>query len=121
VKKCIEIALNCVEYDKGKRPTIGDIIHELKLTETIIHETLEEEKGAVVNKMGELDIMIHELSISHDSSSVSTGSKGAIVSTGKEVSFGLQITEEKGEPDMEKVIVYYEFISLFFLQYLLPS
>ncbi|CAL4991023.1 unnamed protein product [Urochloa decumbens] len=34
VKRCIEIALNCVEAKKDKRPTIGDIICELRKTET---------------------------------------------------------------------------------------
>ena len=38
VKKCIEIALNCVEIEREKRPTIGDIIHKLRETKTMTHE-----------------------------------------------------------------------------------
>ncbi|CAL4979928.1 unnamed protein product [Urochloa decumbens] len=34
VKRCIEIALCCVEAERDKRPTIRHIIHELKKTET---------------------------------------------------------------------------------------
>ncbi|KAF7061436.1 hypothetical protein CFC21_068132 [Triticum aestivum] len=30
VKRCIKIAVNCVDADKGNRPTIEDVIHELK-------------------------------------------------------------------------------------------
>ncbi|CAM0948545.1 unnamed protein product [Alopecurus aequalis] len=33
VRKCIEIALNCVEGDRNKRPTIGLIINKLNKTE----------------------------------------------------------------------------------------
>lgn len=44
VKRCTEIALNCIEVEKEKRPTIVDVIHELKKTETaVIHETVEED------------------------------------------------------------------------------
>lgn len=35
VKRCIEIAFSCMEVDRHKRPTIGDIINELNETETI--------------------------------------------------------------------------------------
>ncbi|OEL30474.1 Mannose/glucose-specific lectin [Dichanthelium oligosanthes] len=34
VKRCLEIALSCVEADRNKRPTIRDIVLELKKTET---------------------------------------------------------------------------------------
>ncbi|KAL6639789.1 hypothetical protein ACP70R_022611 [Stipagrostis hirtigluma subsp. patula] len=33
VKRCIKIALSCVETDRNKRPSIGDIVHELNETE----------------------------------------------------------------------------------------
>lgn len=32
-KKCVEIAVRCVEVDRHSRPAINDIIHELKQTE----------------------------------------------------------------------------------------
>ncbi|KAM3317637.1 hypothetical protein ACQJBY_035381 [Aegilops geniculata] len=35
IKKCIAIALTCVEEDRHKRPTIADIVTELNETETI--------------------------------------------------------------------------------------
>uniref|UniRef100_A0ACD5V1B2 Uncharacterized protein n=1 Tax=Avena sativa TaxID=4498 RepID=A0ACD5V1B2_AVESA len=35
VKTCIKMALNCVDSDRHKRPTIGDIISELDETETM--------------------------------------------------------------------------------------
>lgn len=35
VKRCIQIAVRCVEVDRHKRPTIGDIVNELNETETI--------------------------------------------------------------------------------------
>jgi len=34
VKTCLEIALSCVEPDKAKRPSIRDIVCELRKTET---------------------------------------------------------------------------------------
>ncbi|VAH40198.1 unnamed protein product [Triticum turgidum subsp. durum] len=34
VKRCTEIALSCVEVDRHKRPTIGNILNELNETET---------------------------------------------------------------------------------------
>jgi len=37
VKKCLEIALKCVEADRHKRPTIESIIYMLNKTETLIH------------------------------------------------------------------------------------
>lgn len=112
VKRCIEIALNCVEYDKSKRPTVGYIIHELNQTEPFIHETLEEEeKGDIISKPGELDTVIYELSISHNSRSESTHSKRPMIHSGKEVSLGLQTVEEKkdGGHDMDKVLIYSKF------------
>lgn len=36
VKKCIEIALSCVEAHRSKRPSIGLIVNELNETETLI-------------------------------------------------------------------------------------
>lgn len=42
VNKCIEIALSCVEADRRKRPSIGDIVKALNETETLIlHKTSE--------------------------------------------------------------------------------
>ncbi|XP_037441876.1 receptor-like cytoplasmic kinase 176 isoform X3 [Triticum dicoccoides] len=39
VKKCIEIALKCVEADRAKRPTIAEVVDELsKIDTTIIDE-----------------------------------------------------------------------------------
>jgi hypothetical protein len=35
VKRCIEIALSCVETDRHKRPTIGKIVNELNVTENM--------------------------------------------------------------------------------------
>ena len=34
VKRCIELALDCVEADRHKRPTVREIIKELKQVET---------------------------------------------------------------------------------------
>lgn len=36
VKRCIEIALSCLEADRRKRPSIGDIIRKLNETETML-------------------------------------------------------------------------------------
>lgn len=41
VKKCIEIALSCVETDRHKRPDIGDIVLALNETETLIRKNSE--------------------------------------------------------------------------------
>lgn len=38
VKKCVEIALRCVEKDRNKRPAIKDIVHELEELEAEIKE-----------------------------------------------------------------------------------
>ena len=38
VKKCIEIAVNCVEKDRCKRPLIKDIVHELEELEAKIKD-----------------------------------------------------------------------------------
>ncbi|KAM3197461.1 hypothetical protein ACQJBY_072871 [Aegilops geniculata] len=38
IKKCLEIALKCVELDRHERPSIGDIIDRLNETETLIPE-----------------------------------------------------------------------------------
>uniref|UniRef100_A0A0A8ZAT5 Protein kinase domain-containing protein n=1 Tax=Arundo donax TaxID=35708 RepID=A0A0A8ZAT5_ARUDO len=40
VKKCVEIALKCVEKDRNKRPYIKDIVHELEELEAKIKEML---------------------------------------------------------------------------------
>jgi hypothetical protein len=37
VKRCIEIALRCLEVDRCSRPTIGEIVHQLSETEIRIH------------------------------------------------------------------------------------
>lgn len=34
VKTCIEIALRCVESERGKRPTIAEIVDELNMVDT---------------------------------------------------------------------------------------
>ncbi|VAH40290.1 unnamed protein product [Triticum turgidum subsp. durum] len=36
VKRCIEIAVSCLETDRNKRPSIGDIVHELNKTYTML-------------------------------------------------------------------------------------
>jgi hypothetical protein len=36
VRRCIEIALSCVEADRYKRPSIGLIVSKLNETETMI-------------------------------------------------------------------------------------
>ena len=36
VNICTEIALDCVEIDRHKRPTIADIVHRLNDTETVV-------------------------------------------------------------------------------------
>ncbi|KAM3345632.1 hypothetical protein ACQJBY_020235 [Aegilops geniculata] len=46
VKRCIEIALSCVEADRRKRPTIGNIVKMLNET-----ETLENDQGALIGQM----------------------------------------------------------------------
>lgn len=38
MKTCIRIALNCVEADWNKRPSIRDIIHTLNESETVIEK-----------------------------------------------------------------------------------
>uniref|UniRef100_A0ACD5VTT5 Uncharacterized protein n=1 Tax=Avena sativa TaxID=4498 RepID=A0ACD5VTT5_AVESA len=46
VKRCIEIALSCLEVDRGKRPTIGDIVNMLNET-----EILQTYHGALIEQM----------------------------------------------------------------------
>ncbi|XP_037410817.1 uncharacterized protein LOC119274251 isoform X2 [Triticum dicoccoides] len=46
VKRCVQIALCCVEADRQRRPTIGDIVN--MLTET---ETLENYQGTLIDQM----------------------------------------------------------------------
>lgn len=36
VKRCIEIAVRCIEADRNRRPVISDVIRELEETETYI-------------------------------------------------------------------------------------
>ncbi|KAF6998610.1 hypothetical protein CFC21_014717 [Triticum aestivum] len=48
VKRCIEIALNCVETDRQKRPTIGNIVNTLNETETLEHDQAPT-KGYIIN------------------------------------------------------------------------
>ena len=36
VKRCIEIAVSCLETDRNKRPSIWDIVHELNKTYTML-------------------------------------------------------------------------------------
>ncbi|KAL6638883.1 hypothetical protein ACP70R_023519 [Stipagrostis hirtigluma subsp. patula] len=43
VKRCIEIALSCVDADRKKRPSIGDIVHKLNETETETDQDQEQE------------------------------------------------------------------------------
>ncbi|CAL4981522.1 unnamed protein product [Urochloa decumbens] len=38
VTKCVEIALNCLERDRHKRPNIGEVVCMLDETETVIHD-----------------------------------------------------------------------------------
>ena len=38
VKKCIEIAFKCLQAERLKRPSIGDIVHVLNETETLSHK-----------------------------------------------------------------------------------
>ncbi|KAG2563345.1 cysteine-rich receptor-like protein kinase 25 [Panicum virgatum] len=38
MKRCIEVAKNCVEYEPYERPTIADIVHKLNETETTIQK-----------------------------------------------------------------------------------
>lgn len=38
VKRCMEIALKCIESDRHKRPKIGEIVRMLEETETLIHD-----------------------------------------------------------------------------------
>ena len=46
VKRCVEIALSCVEADRQKRPTIGDIVNMLSETETLEHD-----QGALIDQV----------------------------------------------------------------------
>ncbi|KAM3215095.1 hypothetical protein ACQJBY_067207 [Aegilops geniculata] len=49
VKRCIGIAVSCVEADRSKRPSIGEIVNKLNETETIIrNEVLE--PGAFIGR-----------------------------------------------------------------------
>ncbi|XP_044433165.1 protein PSK SIMULATOR 2 isoform X2 [Triticum aestivum] len=49
VKRCTEIAVSCVEADRSKRPSIGEIVNKLNETETIIrNEVLE--PGAFIGR-----------------------------------------------------------------------
>ncbi|XP_048554034.1 uncharacterized protein LOC125535013 isoform X3 [Triticum urartu] len=43
VKKCLEIAVRCVEYDRHKRPTIGEIVRMLNETETSLIPQIDSE------------------------------------------------------------------------------
>ena len=38
MKRCIELAKNCVEYEPYERPTIADIVHKLNEIETTIQK-----------------------------------------------------------------------------------
>jgi hypothetical protein len=42
VKRCIEIAVDCVHDDRNKRPTIGYIVRSLKELEPMIDTSTEE-------------------------------------------------------------------------------
>ncbi|XP_044327152.1 uncharacterized protein [Triticum aestivum] len=59
VKKCITIALDCLEHDRDKRPTIGSIIDTLKQLETMTHRTVEEEKEGEPEQLEQIETMIH--------------------------------------------------------------
>lgn len=53
VKRCVQIALSCVEPDRRKRPSIGDIVNELIETESMIEFTdaLQSDIGSSVDQM----------------------------------------------------------------------
>lgn len=57
VKKCLEIAVSCVEADRHRRPAMGDIIHKLNQTETILTQQLDSEMLLHVHAM-ELPFML---------------------------------------------------------------
>ncbi|XP_066165395.1 uncharacterized protein [Oryza sativa Japonica Group] len=52
VKKCVEIAVRCVEVDRHSRPAINDIIHELKQTEIYTRAVSSSQDQAKVAKIG---------------------------------------------------------------------
>ncbi|PNT63875.1 uncharacterized protein LOC100845829 isoform X1 [Brachypodium distachyon] len=49
VKKCIKLALSCVEPERLKRPSIGEIIDMLNETETFIHELTLKDKSELLD------------------------------------------------------------------------
>ncbi|KAJ1276325.1 hypothetical protein BS78_05G205900 [Paspalum vaginatum] len=52
VKRCIEIAVSCIDADRHRRPAISDILRELKETETY-STTSSSQDGARVAKIGQ--------------------------------------------------------------------
>jgi hypothetical protein len=53
VRRCIEIALSCVEADRHKRPSIGVIVNTLNKTESCIQilDALRNESASSINQV----------------------------------------------------------------------
>ncbi|XP_024319298.1 uncharacterized protein LOC100831776 isoform X4 [Brachypodium distachyon] len=49
VKKCLKLALSCVEHERLKRPSIGEIVNMLNETETFIHELTTKDKSKLLD------------------------------------------------------------------------
>src|SRR4051812_36325968 len=56
VKTCVEMALTCVEVDRHKRPTIGNILNKLNETETASQfpDALLKDPGSTKNQVRSL-------------------------------------------------------------------
>ena len=53
IKRCIEIALTCVEVDRHKRPTAGDIVNKLNEVDIMVQltEVLGNDPGSSVEQV----------------------------------------------------------------------
>lgn len=49
VKKCLKLALSCVEHERLKRPSISEIVNMLNETETFIHELTTKDKSKLLD------------------------------------------------------------------------
>uniref|UniRef100_A0ACD5U3G9 Uncharacterized protein n=1 Tax=Avena sativa TaxID=4498 RepID=A0ACD5U3G9_AVESA len=63
VKKCLEIAVKCVEFDRHKRPPIGAIVHELNETEMLILQLETDPVSKLDSEDSELLLQVHPLEL----------------------------------------------------------
>lgn len=68
VKRCVEVALNCVEVDRHRRPSVGDIVKNLNETETMIRRSSQishwlghDDRGSSIDRVSSVLLIVSSL------------------------------------------------------------